>query len=377
MCGLAGILTTTRQVYADDFLSDSFVANMLRGVDSSGIVNIDLTDSTYHLHKLPVSGLFFKDDKITKRIMSYATAAKSLTMCHVRAATVGNVTVSNAHPFEIVKENTDVLLGTHNGTLTGWRTSSTARGYDVDSEWALSRIAEEGIDAFKEIFGAYAFVWWDGSDTGVLHMARNKERSLYVAMLKDGGMAYASEAGMLYWLLERNHMKINGSILSLDPDKHYMFPVDKPEEFTKEDLPKKEYAYTGGYQGTYSQNTNTTYLTTVDQVKRVIEEASGKSNVTSVHAHPSEQKLAVEYGWFMERAVFTQLEVNFEGNTIGIAETQAHEFDAIILGDQTKKYDPNNEWLCNVIGVREDDKDIVLVLSEPYRTIEHTFEMED
>lgn len=377
MCGMTGVLTTTRQIYADDFLSDSFVASMLRGVDSSGIVSIDLPSSTYNLHKLPVNGLFFKDDRVTKSIMMYATAANSLTMCHVRAATVGSVTLSNAHPFEITKENGDILLGTHNGTLTGWKSNSTAKLYNVDSEWALSRIAEDGVDAFKDISGAFAFVWWDGSDNGVLHMARNKERTLYVALLKDGGMAYASEAGMLYWLLERNNMKINGSILSLDPDKHYMFPVDKPEDFTKEDLPKKEISYSGSYQGMYSHNSSSTFLSTVDQVKKIIEEASGKTNVVSLNAHPSEQKLAQEYGWFGERAVFTQLEVNDEGDTVGIAETFSTEFDAIIRGDQTKKFDPEDEWLCTVVGVEEYGQDMVLILSEPYRTIESKFEMEE
>lgn len=370
MCGIFGFLTNKRENYADDFLSDAFVTSMLRGTDSSGIASISLSDATYFLHKLPVNGLHFKGDKVAKRYMGYGTTAETLSMCHVRAATVGDVSISNSHPF-IAEHEGSTLIGTHNGTLTSWKHLASAKGYEVDSDWALNEIKRKGIDAFKDISGAYAFVWWDGADDQVLHMARNKERPLFIAFLESGGMAYASEAGMLYWLLERNAIKMVGSILSLDVDKHYKFPVDDVQNFTTEALPVKEYNYTGANYGRYGTNTTTTYQTTVDKVKGVISRAAGvtKLEVTSLAAHPAEVKLAQDYGWYGERAVFTQLEVDSVGDTVGIAETSSTEFDAVIRGDMTAKFDPEQEWLCTVVGVKEDGQDMTLILSEPYRTL--------
>lgn len=371
MCGVFGFLTTKREIYADDFLSDAFVTSMLRGVDSSGIASVSLADATYFLQKLPVTGLHFKDDRVAKRYMGYGTAPNTLTMCHVRAATVGDVSISNSHPFAVEFDG-NTLIGTHNGTLTSWKHLSSAKGYDVDSEWAMSRIAEEGIDAFKSFSGAYAMTWWDGADPEVLHMARNKERPLFIAFLESGGMAYASEAGMLFWLLERNNIKMLGPILSLDVDKHYQFPIDNPQDFTTEDLPVKEVVYNStnyGNYGSYDRNRTVTYMTTVDKVMAVIKGATPKTDATSLHAHPAEVKLAQDYGWYGERAEFTFLEVDGDGNSYGICETASTEFDAIIKGDMTDKHDINSEWVCTVIGVKEEGQDMTLILSQPYKTL--------
>lgn len=101
MCGMMGIMTGAREFFADDFIKDSFTTSMLRGVDSSGIAMIDPDTQRSLVHKLPIAGNFFVEDKVAAEIIKAAGAARSLTMCHVRAATVGKVTVSNAHPFEI------------------------------------------------------------------------------------------------------------------------------------------------------------------------------------------------------------------------------------------------------------------------------------
>lgn len=371
MCGIFGTLTTSRQIYADDFLADAFVASMLRGVDSSGIASINLSDNSYYLHKLPVNGLFFKDDRVAKRYMGYATTQDTLTMCHVRAATVGSISMSNAHPFEIERTNGDVLLGTHNGTLQNWKHLKSAKGYDVDSEWAMAHIANEGMKAFEDFTGAYAFVWWDGGDAKVLHMARNNERPINIAFLKDGGMVYASEPGMLFWLAERNNLKLDGPILSLDVDQHYMFPTDNPKQFTKEPIPKKVYTYSS----TYGTNTTSTYKTTVDNVKEIIA-AAGQQLPATESATAKEAQLAKDYGWYGERAIFTPVFVD-AGVTEGAAEACRTEFDAKIKGDMfTKGFDPNHDWLCTVIGVEETDKDIILILSQPYRTMPEYVEQE-
>lgn len=361
MCGIFGVVNTSRQIYADDFISDAFVASMLRGVDSSGIASIDIPSGEYFLHKLPMAGMYFKDDKVVKRYVSYANNKETFTMCHVRAATVGSVTTSNAHPFEIEREDNTVLIGTHNGTLTGWKHERSAKGFDVDSEWALTQIAELGIKAFEDFTGAYAFVWWDGGDSSVIHMARNEQRPISVAFLQDGGMAYASEAGMLFWLLERNNIKLDGPIIHLEQGQHYMFPVSNPKEFTKELLPKKSYNYTS----TYGTNYTSTYKSNVENVKALIDGSKPAGTTVS----KAEADLARDYGWYGVRAVFTPIMYD-DTTTEGIAEAHGHEFDAIILADCVSKgHNYNHDWLCTVIGVREKGDEIILVLSEPYKTI--------
>lgn len=385
MCGQFGIMTNTSHVHtADDFLADAFVASMLRGVDSSGIVNIDTKKNEYNLHKLPVCGMHFVGDPTVKRYMAYATGVKQITMAHVRAATVGKVTMGNAHPF-LIDTDDNTLIGTHNGTLTGWANKPSARYYDVDSEWALSRIESEGVDAFKEFNGAYSFVWWQGKDKDVLNMARNKERPMSVAFLKNGGMAYASEPGMLFWLLERNNLFMDGKIILLDEGKHYKFNVSNPKEFTSEELPKAASTVTTYYpQSTYSRNTTTTYRkTTVDAVDEMLKEIALSEAAVPLEdteneddrefqfpqAYDSEIAAARQYGWFDTEGEFTPLQVDGAGNTRGIIETYGTEFDAIIRGDFTNIYSMNDIWKVTILGVQDDDKEIVMVCSRPSKTI--------
>lgn len=374
MCGQFGILTTSSNINADDFLSDAFVTSMLRGVDSSGIANIDLKRNTYLVHKLPVSGLFFKDENVAKRVIKYSTSAKQLSMCHVRAATVGNITVSNAHPFAVEKQDF-TLVGTHNGTLTGWSTKKDGKYFDVDSEWALNRIAEEGIDAFKEFNGAYSFVWWRGDEPETLFMARNSERPMAVVFLKDGGMAYASEAGMLYWLLERNSIPMESKVLILDKGKLYKFPVDNPSEFTTEDLPAPSYySYGTGYA---SSNRSYYYKTTVENVKELIAQAKASPSqepgedgkeYSFPQAYQSEITLARDYGWFDMDAEFILDKVDGAGHSHGYCEVAGHDFDAFIRGDFGGVHPLDHIWKCKVLGVQEEGNKMVLVLSSPSKT---------
>lgn len=359
MCGQFGILTTSAEHSADDFISDAFVTSMLRGVDSSGVVNIDLARNIYELHKLPVAGLHFVTDKVTKRLVRYAGLAKQLTMCHVRAATQGEVRLSNAHPFEI-DTGEGILIGTHNGTLTGWKYSKYGKDYDVDSEWALSLIAEKGIEAFKEFTGAYSFVWWDGRDGSKLHMVRNKERPMSVAFLKGGGMAWASEPGMLFWLLERNSIQMDGRIVELLADKHYEFSTLKARDVTITELPKKPQPLTHS-TGTYGTNISTTYRTTVEKMDALIA-AAAKIKI------PSEEKLARDYGWYGEKAEFVPISVNSKNEVEGIAVVCNTEFDAIVRGD-TSGFAFNTEWVSTVVGVLEEGQDMTLVLSRPSHTV--------
>ena len=367
MCGQFGIVTgSKRDNHGDDFIRDSFTASMLRGEDSSGLASIDLKLAQYVVHKLPIAGNFFAEDTLAKTMILDACSSDTLTMGHVRAATVGKISVSNAHPFEIYRDGR-ALIGTHNGTLTGWQSKKDARSFTVDSEWALNLIFEDGLDAFEQFSGAYSFVWWDTDDHDVINMARNKERPMCIAFLENGGMAYASEPGMLYWILERRGMKIDGKILILDEDKLYKFNRKALKEFKTYTLPKFKYQSVS-YTNTYNNTTRNYSLTTVEKVEALIKKTTAVVSMIPNGPVVSEQEVrtARDYGWLDMDCEFTPITDN--GREVrGIAECASAELDAIIRGN-CSELSMDDTWKCRVIGVLDNDKDVELILSTPYKT---------
>lgn len=374
MCGLHGIVTSKREINGDDFISSAFTANMLRGVDSSGIATIDTSTNVYDYHKLPVAGLYFAEDKVAKPIIRAASNANTITMCHVRAATVGSININNAHPFTIEEEDRTVI-GMHNGTLTGWKSHKNAKDFDVDSEWAINHIADKGYEAFEDFRGAFCFVWWDSDTPGILNIARNSERPMYVAMLKSGGMAYASEAGMLHWLLERHKVEVDGPILKLDEDHWYKFDVSDPADFTKVKLPKTVYtttSYGSYYSSNYSSGSYSIMSRVNDFLKRV---SSGKkeeketSNVTSLvparhHLVSQEEYDAAKSSNLLGAAAKFEPISEWDDGIDGIATVEGAEVMAFVRGFSAA-FKSDEEWTCRVIGVQDDGTDINLVLSPP------------
>lgn len=372
MCGIFGILNVRANLNSDSFLKDAFLASMVRGVDSSGILYANLTNHKYEVQKLPVPGLYFVEDNYASSLMEATCKANSMALCHVRAATVGKIALSNAHPFEAEDEEGYTTIGVHNGTLTGWKSRKDAKHFDVDSEWALHRIASDGVEAFKDFSGAYAFVWWGGRDTDILHMARNDQRPLHIVFLENGGMAWASEAGMLYWLLERNNIKMDGPVLSLDEDKLYKFPVDNPKKFTKEDIPSP--VSSGRITTSYtSYNQNHYYrATTVDKVEAVIKKIMEDSKRTFPMVKEEEADAARKTDWLGAEVEFSCTWVDEDSNiTYGEAALNGTSLQAMMRGDFRGEFDDNNVWICRVEGIIPDGTEPTLVLSKPLREYEH------
>lgn len=370
ICGLHGIITDKSEANGDDFIRSAFVANTLRGTDSSGIATIDTRKNIYDYHKLPVGGYHFIGDRVADGMIRQASRSSTITMCHVRAATVGSVTLSNAHPFVHVSEDEQrTVIGTHNGTLTGWTSKKNAKYYTVDSEWAINHIAEEGFDAFEDLRGAYCFVWWDSEKQTMLNIARNKERPMYVAMLESGGMAYASEAGMLFWLLERHNVKMKGSILELEAGYWYKFDVHNPEDFVKVKLPSVEYR-----PAKKPPVKASTFATSMDKVKDLIARVKvnadkestgqvvrfpGKHPNVSQHEHDAARNLNL----LGNTAVFSPY-AEWSDGIEGLASVLNAELSASVRGYDSK-FDTDEEWICPIIGVQDDENDMVLILGHP------------
>lgn len=254
MCGIHGLINLDTTYFSDGskYISEAFVANSLRGMDSSGIFQLDKQFKPY-MHKDIKAGSAFINESVVKTFIG-DVARSPLTLCHVRAATVGKVNKDSAHPFLVTDAAGKRIIGVHNGTLYNWQSKKGGKKYSVDSEWAMSRIAEEGIEAFKEFSGAYCMAWWDENNPSKFHIVRNSQRPLHFMLTKSKKqMLFGSEAMMVAWLAERNKISVEPEVYALEEQKLYTFDLDAKEiTFTKgaDDVPR----FQGGVMGYQGQN---------------------------------------------------------------------------------------------------------------------------
>lgn len=239
MCGIAGVMGVQYLGKAEEFIRDSLVAGMLRGYDSSGIFQAEKSGKIWY-HKEAAEGVYLAGSKDGAQFIKDAPRMLA-TITHTRAATQGVVNKENAHPFVVHKPDGNPMVGCHNGSLTtAWKSKPNAKGLEVDSHWALKNIAEKGPEAFKEIFGAYCFVWMEVDKPGKVFMARNDQRPMHLLWTKDGKHClFASEPGMLSWLAERNKIDVRDQIMVLGVDHIYEFDLTGTAvQFTKTPIPK-------------------------------------------------------------------------------------------------------------------------------------------
>lgn len=378
MCGIFGFMNgTKREVNADDFMKSGFFASMLRGTDSSGIASIDTKSGVAVIHKLPVSGNVFVQDKFAHDLIKDATDVDTISIGHVRAATVGKIGYNEAHPFQILTQDRE-LVGVHNGTLSSWKSNASAKDYDVDSEWALNMIFDKGKDAFKAFFGAYCFVWWDSDSKETLNIALDDGRTMYVVMTEQGGMAYASEAGMLYWLCERHNIKMKGKVRKLQSHNWYKFKMNDCENYTKETLEKATSNYTP-YTGP-AYNHNYSSVKTMDKVEALLikiglmKEAqpslplapAAPSAPLSVMATQAEQQSARDLAMMNEQGYFEPSHVDkVKGLTYGrFVQGDSLDMDAIVRLTSIE-FDQDTVWKVTCIGLVDDGTNLTAVCDRP------------
>lgn len=257
ICGIVGMVTSNSAGFfhpQKKIFSSLLWADTLRGEDSTGVFgvnkygNIDYLKTTGHAGNLVTTKEYqnFEDDIFSDYHM---------VVGHNRKATRGTITDENAHPF--VEGNTILV---HNGTLTNHK-ELTKQDVDVDSHAILHSIVERGYEeTLKDIQGAFTLVWYN-TDDKTLRIIRNDQRPLYIAATV-GAWYFASEEGMLQWILGREDEKIEemtecvpGTLYSFKlEDKENMWyesvdlwsplksavsniKLEKTEKETKEDLP--------------------------------------------------------------------------------------------------------------------------------------------
>lgn len=228
MCGIVGLLTaeTTTKGWLDrrKFMEQALIIDTLRGDDSTGVFYqghegighagwLKTVEDGYDFVHNP------KFQALAKDMEKYW-----FMVGHNRAATVGEVNVQGAHPFQ---EGPITLV--HNGTLRStWslpKSLAQLDGVEVDSHALCHNLAEVGPshDELKEVIekidGAFTLVWHDARD-GSLNIIRNDERPLHIAQSGNQDTLYfASEAMQLSWLDARLRLGLR-DIMYPEPGVH-------------------------------------------------------------------------------------------------------------------------------------------------------------
>lgn len=264
MCGIIFALNSKKanSLKVDDYLHDAFLASQVRGVDGSGLFQVD-REGLVTWYKGGIHATDFVKKDLTKTFLAKANKCP-LTVGHVRAATSGAVCTDNSHPFQVDRDDGTCVVGVHNGTVSSWRYREDSEKAKLDSEWIYHMIAKYGFDAFERIDGAFALVWYDTRDPGKVFMTRNKDRPLhYMLDSKYETILGASEPGMLGWVAQRNgfYPPKNETCFYLEPDKIYAFDLegDKLGKFNSWKRPEynstKAYHYPGSnYSSTPSRS---------------------------------------------------------------------------------------------------------------------------
>lgn len=220
MCGIVGVVTKASNGFLQTELNvfkQLLTVGEIRGDDATGVIYAS-NSNDFGIAKTQYSAYYSVDELFKTDCLSNAFQQGKVLVGHNRKATIGGTKEEFAHPF-VVK---DKFAMVHNGTLS---THKTLAEFESDSE-ALANYLEPFLkegdkekleEALGKIWGAYAIVGYH-QETQKLYLLRNKDRPLSYCETPHG-IFFASEAGMLEWILRRNNMySANSDIQDLPVD---------------------------------------------------------------------------------------------------------------------------------------------------------------
>lgn len=210
MCGLFGAASTILTHNERGNVRDLGILNQFRGVDSTGIVyaagSKKSNKKSYYLQKQATDSTgFFLNPKITGPLMSQDKVQAIIGHC--RAATCGEITDENAHPYEVGS-----IIGAHNGTI-----ASLGKDGKTDSYGLFEMIDEFGLTQTLQAHynDAYALSFFN-RETNQLNLIRNDKRPLWIA----------ETAGTVYWSSEKEALTFIASRNNLNFNKIRLLPVN-------------------------------------------------------------------------------------------------------------------------------------------------------
>ena len=147
-----------------------------RGTHSTGVAIVG--KKGVFTHKLAMPAEKFINTDAFKNMLNMNP---NIIVGHTRAATVGEKTDENAHPFKFGN-----IIGVHNGSVTNHATVYPEA--KVDSEaifYTLDKYANDYAKAFKELRGAFAITWIDLLKPNKLFMASDGGRPLRLVKINE------------------------------------------------------------------------------------------------------------------------------------------------------------------------------------------------
>ena len=253
MCGIVGVVPRGSFGF-DKKTEDSFYqmlfCDTLRGDDSTGVIMVENT-SGFGIMKEGYSAPYVLDSIQMSELGKAMYPRGKALIGHNRKKTIGIGSDENAHPFVVKGEFAMV----HNGTLTNHKELADTV---VDSEalaihlepvlngtWDLTKFEE----AIGKVRGAFAIAAYSQNNHQV-YLLRNDQRPLSFVDTPEG-FFWASEMGLLYWILGRNGVTLkNHEPVVVKENCLYKIDLDTNKVEVISYVPKKAIPVTHSVTGT-------------------------------------------------------------------------------------------------------------------------------
>lgn len=213
MCGHVGVAGDITRKGMKAFRT-LLLWDSVRGEDGTGVALVPFvrnrrTVENTEIIKMPIASPAFLETSYASSALGLVT--HGVVIGHNRAATVGQHTYGNTHPF-LCKN----VVGAHNGTVDSHHRKDLPgiKGtWGTDSETIMRSFsganAKDAVQSMTACArGAWAFVWYDYRDDSI-NFLRNEHRPLYYAFDSTRDQLFwASEAGMLRGALEHAGVEV-------------------------------------------------------------------------------------------------------------------------------------------------------------------------
>jgi hypothetical protein len=212
MCGIVGVVPRGNFGF-DKKTEESFYqmlfCDTLRGDDSTGVIMVENT-AGFGIMKEGYAAPYVLDQIQMSDLGKAMYPRGKALIGHNRKKTIGIGSDENAHPFVVKGEFAMV----HNGTLTNHKeladtvVDSEALAIHLEpvlnGDWDLAAFEE----AIGKVKGAYAIAAYSQNNHQV-YLLRNDQRPMSFVDTPEG-FFWASEMGLLYWILGRNGVTLKG-----------------------------------------------------------------------------------------------------------------------------------------------------------------------